>query len=227
MAMIPGRVAASIENTIFASMNIIDILVGLVLVVCVWSGWRNGILVQLSGIVGIVAGAWVAYRFSHAIGCWLDLEEMPSEALFVIVLIGVLVCVILLCQLVTRLLKAGGLAGPLRLLGALFAVAKGVLLLGLALVALEAAIPWFSPKNRASLGKTLKEARSYPLLKNVGGFVFPYIVSGAKTVTDGIGTFYPTTEPTGAAFKADSSSSATGATTDKVPVGDSAIRIMP
>lgn len=105
-------------------MNIIDILAGLVLVLCLWSGWRSGILVQLSGIVGIVAGTWVAYRFSHAIGRWLDLEEMPSEALFVIVLLGVLVCVILLCQLITRLLKAGGLAGPLRLLGAVFAVAK-------------------------------------------------------------------------------------------------------
>lgn len=204
-------------------MNIIDILVGLVLVLCVWSGWRSGILVQLSGIVGIVAGAWVAYRFSHAIGRWLDLEEMPSEALFVIVLVGVLVCVILLCHLITRLLKAGGLAGPLRLLGALFAVAKGMLLLGLALVALEAAMPWLSPKNRASLGKTLKEARSYSLLKQVGTFVFPYIVNGVKAAAD----LYPTVEPTGAAFKADSSSSATGATTDKVPVGDSAIRIMP
>lgn len=204
-------------------MNIIDILVGLILVLCVWSGWRSGILVQLSGIVGIVAGAWVAYRFSHAIGRWLDLEEMPSEALFVIVLVGVLVCVILLCHLITRLLKAGGLAGPLRLLGALFAVAKGMLLLGLALVALEAAMPWFSPKNRASLGKTLKEARSYTLLKQVGTFVFPYIVGGVKAAAD----LYPTVEPTGAAFKTDSSSSATGATTDKVPVGDSAIRIMP
>ena len=199
-------------------MNIIDILVGLVLVLCVWSGWRSGILVQLSGIVGIVAGAWVAYRFSHAIGRWLDLEEMPSEALFVIVLVGVLVCVILLCHLITKLLKAGGLAGPLRVLGALFAVAKGVLLLGLALVALEAAMPWFSVKNRASLGKTLKEARSYSTLKQVGTFVFPYILSGAKAAAD----LYPTVEPTG-----ESVSSPSGATTDSLPVGDSAIRIMP
>ena len=199
-------------------MNIIDILAGLVLVLCVWSGWRSGILVQLSGIVGIVAGAWVAYRFSHAIGRWLDLEEMPSEALFVIVLVGVLVCVILLCHLITKLLKAGGLAGPLRVLGALFAVAKGVLLLGLAMVALEAAMPWFSAKNRASLGKTLKEARSYSILKKVGTFVFPYIISGAKAAAD----LYPTVEPTG-----ESVSSPSGATTDSLPVGDSAIRIMP
>ena len=44
-------------------MNIIDILVCLVLVLCVWSGWKNGILVQLSGIVGIIVGTWAAYRF--------------------------------------------------------------------------------------------------------------------------------------------------------------------
>lgn len=199
-------------------MNIIDILVGIVLVLCVWSGWRSGILVQLSGIVGIVAGAWVAYRFSHAIGRWLDLEEMPSEALFVIVLVGVMVCVILLCHLITKLLKAGGLAGPLRVFGAVFAVAKGILLMGLAVVALEAAMPWLSKNNQASLGKTLREARSYSILKGVGRFVFPYIVSGAKAAAD----LYPTVEPTGA-----SAPSPSGATIDSLPVGDSAIRIMP
>ncbi len=203
-------------------MNTIDILVCLVLALCVWSGWRNGILVQLSDIVGIVVGTWVAYRFSHAIGHWLDIEEMPSEALFIIVLIGVLICVILLCQLVTRLLKAGGLAGPLRLLGALFAVAKGLLLAGLAVVAIEAAMPWLSAKKRASFGKTLKEARSYALLKGIGSYVFPYIISSVKAAAD----LYPTMEPTGAVSEADSSS-ATGATTDNLPVGDSAIRIIP
>ncbi|MDE5945327.1 MAG: CvpA family protein [Rikenella sp.] len=200
-------------------MNIIDILVCLTLLLCVWSGWRSGILVQLSGIVGIVVGAWVAYRFSHAIGRRLDLEELPSEVLFVIVLVGVLICVILLCRLVTRLMQAGGLAGPLRVLGGAFAVAKGALLLGLALVAVEAAVPWLSETNRASFSRTLKEARSYALLKGVGDYVFPYIVSGVKTAVD----LYPTTDPTGDS----ASSSATGATIDKAPEGDSAMRIIP
>lgn len=204
-------------------MNIIDILVCLVVALCVWNGWRSGILVQLSGIVGVVVGAWVAYRFSHAIGRQLDLEELPSEVLFVIVLVGVMICVILLSHLVTRLLRAGGLAGPLRVLGAAFAVAKGLLLAGLALVALEAALPWLGEKNGASLKHTLNEARSYSLLKGIGSYVFPYIVSGARAAAD----LYPTVEPTGAAAKAASSSSATGATTDKTPVGDSAMRIIP
>jgi membrane protein required for colicin V production len=200
-------------------MNIIDILVCLVLVLCVWSGWKNGILVQLSGIVGIIVGTWAAYRFSHLVGEWLDLEELPAEVLFVLVVAGVLICVILLCHLVTRLLKAGGLAGPLRMLGAAVAVAKGLLLLGLALVAIEATLPWFSAKNRASLSRTLNEAHSYRLIKSIGSYVFPYIVSGVRAAVD----LYPTTEPTGDSV----SSSATGATTDKAPVGDSAMRIIP
>ena len=202
-------------------MNIIDILVCLVVVASVWSGWRSGILVQLSGIVGVVVGAWVAYRFSHTVGQWLDLEEMPSEVLFVIVLVGVMICVILLSHLVTRLMRAGGLAGPLRILGAVFAVAKGLLLAGLALVAVEATLPWLGEKNGASLKHTLNEARSYSLLKGVGGYVFPYIVSGVRAAASDL---YPTTDPAGTSA---SESSATGATIDKAPVGDSAMRIIP
>lgn len=198
-------------------MNLLDILAGILLVWCLWSGWRRGILVQLGGIVGIVVGAWVAYRFSHMVGRWLDLEELPAEALFVVVLVAVMVCVILLSHLITKLLKAGGLAGPLRVLGALFAAAKGILLLGLAVAAIEAVLPWCSPKNRASVGKMLTEARSYPLLKKVGTFVFPYIVSGAKAAA--AEWHQPTTEPTGVPSGGD--------TTVSAPVGDSAISIMP
>lgn len=182
-------------------MNIIDIIACIILVWCVWSGWRSGILVQLSGIVGVVAGVWVAYRFSQAIGQWLDLKEMPAEVLFVVVLIGVMIGVILLSHLVTRLLRAGGLAGPLRVLGALFAVAKGMLLAALAVMALEALRPWLSEKNRASFDRTANEARSYSLLKGVGEYVFPYIVGGVRAAA---AEFYPTTEPAGISPSAES-----------------------
>ncbi len=182
-------------------MNIIDIIACIILVWCAWSGGRSGILVQLSGIVGVVVGAWVAYRFSQAIGQWLDLTELPSEVLFVLVLIGVMICVILLSHLVTRLLKTGGLAGPLRLLGAVFAVAKGILLAALAVMALEAFRPYLPEKNRASFDQVTNEARSYSLLKGVGEYVFPYIVGGVKAAA---AELYPTTEPVGISPAAES-----------------------
>lgn len=164
-------------------MNVIDIFAVIVLVWCLWSGWRNGILVQLSGIIGIVLGAWVAFRFSHTVGRWLDMEEMPTEVLFVLVLISVLVCVIVLSRLLTRLLNAGGLAMPLKVLGVVFAAAKGILILGLMLVTVEAIMPWVSLKSRTSLSKTLSEAHSYSVLQSASNLIFPYIAKGSKVIT--------------------------------------------
>lgn len=164
-------------------MNVIDIFAGVVLIWCVWSGWKNGILVQLSGIIGVILGAWAAYRFSHTVGEWLDMEEIPTEVLFALVLIGVLICVIVLCRLLTKVLQAGGLSLPLKVLGVAFALTKGLLILGLMLITTDAVLPWLSPKNKTSLSKTLSEANSYSILKGASNLIFPYIAKGSGIIT--------------------------------------------
>lgn len=169
-------------------MHIIDLIVIVILVWCLWSGWKNGILTQLGGIVGIVVGAWVAYKFSHVIGGWLDMEELPTEVLFIVVLLAVMICVIVLCRLITKVFQAGGLAFPLRLLGAAFAVMKGILLLSLALLAFEAVMPWVRAlsddpsDDKKGLPSQVTEAKSYRLIKSVGDFVFPYIAEGTQAL---------------------------------------------
>lgn len=172
-------------------MNTFDIIVIIILVWSLWSGWKNGILIQLSGIIGIVLGAWVAYKFSHTIGDWLNLKELPTEVLFLVVLLGVLICVVILCRVITRALKAGGLGFPLRLLGGLFGVAKGVLLLGLFLLAFEAVMPWVrlaskmktgEDADKKSLPTVVMEAKSYRIIQGVGEFVFPYLAEGTRMI---------------------------------------------
>lgn len=173
-------------------MNPVDICVLVVLLYALWSGWKNGILVQLSGMVGIVLGAWVAYKFSHVVAGWLSPRGVPAEVLFIGVLTAVMVGVIMLARLLTRLLRAGGLAAPLRLLGALFAVAKVGLVLGLLLLAVQTVLPW----TENGLPDTLRQAKSYTAIRWVGEYVFPYLSQGTRSLMRELRESYDTVEPT-------------------------------
>lgn len=153
--------------------------------------------------------------------------------LFTIVLVAVMVIVIVLSHLVTRLFKAGGLALPLRMLGALFAVAKGLLLLSLLLVVVrmvveakgDDSIDLQSSANNKSLLHDVEQAKSYDLINNMGQYIFPYITplrSAASDMIRSIGEDYPTVDPTGVAPSSSSADSVTSR-----PSGDSAINIIP
>ena len=41
-------------------MNTLDLIVCLVLALAVWNGWRQGFVVQICSLAGILAGIWIA-----------------------------------------------------------------------------------------------------------------------------------------------------------------------
>ena len=47
-------------------MNTLDLIVCLVLALAVWNGWRQGFVVQICSLAGIVAGIWIAARLGVA-----------------------------------------------------------------------------------------------------------------------------------------------------------------
>lgn len=110
-------------------------LVGIVLLYGAWRGWSSGILVQLSGLAGIVAGLWVASHFSAQVGGWLGLEGTSREVLFVVVGLLVLVGVIILMRVLSKILSVGGLSVGIKLLGCVLSVIKTGVLLSLLLLA--------------------------------------------------------------------------------------------
>ena len=159
-------------------MNIIDILVLLLLVFSLWRGWKSGILVQLSGIVGIVAGVWVAYNFWRQIAAWLAVDTAHRSLLFAAILLAVLILVIILCHLLTRLLRFGGLSVPIKLLGIVFSAAKTVILLALIFTAFE----YINEGDRLTDASYLREALCHRPLKAVSEFIFPYLERLTGTV---------------------------------------------
>lgn len=152
-------------------MNIVDILIAALLIFAIWRGWSSGILVQLSGIVGVVAGAWVAYRFSGEIGQWLSVDEGYSTLLFVVILIVVMIAVIILGKLLTKILSYGGLSVPIKLLGAAASMLKAVIVLSLILRTFES----LNDHGKIADTKYLQESVSYKPLNNIANVIFPYI----------------------------------------------------
>mgnify|MGYP001514390090 FL=1 len=90
-------------------MNTIDLIVCLMLVLAVWNGWRQGFVMQVCSLAGIIAGIWVASRYGAEVGAWLKLDETISAAGgFVVVLLAVVLLVAIAGRLVRKLCHFAG-----------------------------------------------------------------------------------------------------------------------
>lgn len=111
-------------------MNTIDLIVCLMLVLAVWNGWRQGFVMQVCSLAGIIAGIWVASRYGAEVGAWLKLDETISAAGgFVVVLLAVVLLVAIAGRLVRKLCHFAGFGIADIVLGIAVSVLKYMLLL--------------------------------------------------------------------------------------------------
>jgi len=94
--------------------------------------WR-GIVQEVLSLVGWVAAFYVSQMYAPAAAAWLPMEGSSQmlryAAGFVVVFVAVLVGTVLVSALIKKLISAVGL-GPLdRLLGSLFGLMRGVVIL--------------------------------------------------------------------------------------------------
>lgn len=152
-------------------MNVIDIIVGVLLLYSFWRGWRSGILVQLGGIAGVILGAWLAFRFSEQVGAWLSIATDYKWLAFLLVLIVVMIAVIMLCKFLTRILENGGLSLPIRMLGAVASTLKVIVILALILQLFES----INQRTHITDESYLHASYTYKPLSAVSGLAFPYM----------------------------------------------------
>ena len=99
-------------------MNTLDLIVCLVLALAVWNGWRQGFVVQICSLAGIVAGIWIAARFGAQVGGWLRLDdEVAAAGGFVSVLVVVILVVAIAGRVVRKVFHFAGLGVADTLLG--------------------------------------------------------------------------------------------------------------
>ena len=94
--------------------------------------WR-GIVQEVLSLVGWIAAFYVSQMYAPAAAAWLPMEGsrqmLRYAAGFVVVFVAVLVGTVLVSALIKKLISAVGL-GPLdRLLGSLFGLMRGVVIL--------------------------------------------------------------------------------------------------
>jgi len=108
-------------------MNYFDIVVGIILVLAIVKGFKNGLIIEFASLAALVLGVVGAIRFSNFTEVWLSqhfTNDYISIMAFLITFIAIVVGVHLVAKVVDKLVKAIALGMINRVLGALFALVK-------------------------------------------------------------------------------------------------------
>lgn len=139
-------------------------LFAILLVSALLGVFRGGIKEGLS-LVGWLVAVWSAWRFGGAVAdmipSFADDSVVEIWVARVIVLIGMLIVVGLLARLIAYLAHQSGLSGIDRMIGMIFGLGRGVVLIALAVLFLDAvgfdADPWWQESKLIPYATPLAE----------------------------------------------------------------------
>jgi membrane protein required for colicin V production len=114
-------------------MNYLDILLLCLVGLLVLNGIRKGFIISLASLIALILGIWVAVHFSGFISSWLVKTFHPtgtwlSVLSFTLTFLLVVIGVMILAKLLEKVVKTVGLGLVNRILGGLFGLFKGILI---------------------------------------------------------------------------------------------------
>lgn len=153
-------------------MNAVDLIVCLVLALALWNGWRQGFIVQICSLGGIVVGIWLASRFGAEVGGWLRLdEEVTAAGGFVTVLVVAVLVVAIAGRLIRRLFHFAGFGVADILLGMAVSAVKYLLVLSVLFSAFDKLNVDYSLVGP----KMIEQSRSYRPIMRLSGSLLPFL----------------------------------------------------
>ena len=160
------------------------------LVLAVWNGWRQGFIVQICSLAGIVAGIWLAARFGAQVGAWMHLDpDVAAAGGFVTVLVVVVIVVAIAARRVRKVFHFAGLGVADTVLGVAVSVLKYLLILS----ALFSAFDRLNEDYCLVGPETIEHSKSYKPVKRLSEAIFPFLewvgeqvpLRDEKTTADG------------------------------------------
>ncbi len=177
-------------------MNFIDIIIGGVIVLGFARGLMKGLFVEIASLVALIAGLYGAIHFSYFAGDFL-VENFPSWeekyvnlTAFAITFIVILIAVTMAGKLLTKVADFASLGILNKILGGAFGGLKIAVMLGAVLV-------FFDRTNNTMefvAKEKIDESILYEPVKEIGGFVFAYVLKETGEQEDNEQEAAPATE---------------------------------
>ncbi len=155
-------------------MNYFDIVIGIILIIAIVRGFKNGLVIELATLAALVLGVWGAVKFSSVTEQWL-IQYFNSDYIgiiaFLLTFVGIVILVHLVAKAVDKLVKAIALGFVNRLLGGVFSLLK----IGFILSILMAVFASFDRTFDIIPQQTRESSLLYEPLASFAPSIFPYL----------------------------------------------------
>ena len=159
-------------------MNILDIIIIISMAAALIEGLAKGFISQAISVISLLVGIWASSRFAGMVCEWLAQHVSGSEqtlhiVAFALIFIVVSIALSLIGKMLEKIINFVMLGWINRLLGAVLALVKCMLILALLATAFNAineALHLVKPE-------IFTESQLYQMLKAFAATVFPYLKS--------------------------------------------------
>jgi membrane protein required for colicin V production len=164
-------------------MNFLDIVLGILLLVGLYKGFKNGLFIELASLIALIAGIFGAIHFSYITGDYLEQhmnwdKQYINISSFVITFIIIVIAVHYAGKLLTKVADFAMLGFLNKLAGAIFGALKVAVILGAIIIFFD------SINNNITIlnNEIKKESKLYEPIKEVGRFIFSKVLIINKSI---------------------------------------------
>lgn len=158
-------------------MSFIDIIFAVLLSFAVYKGLKNGLFVEVASLIALIAGIYLAIKFSHLMGGILGdtfaswNPKYIEITAFVITFLIIVVGIHLLAKILTKLADFAFLGWINKLAGVIFSLLKTILALSVVLFIFEK----ININNRLLSEEKQEASIFYNPIKEISSAIYPSI----------------------------------------------------
>jgi membrane protein required for colicin V production len=157
-------------------MSFLDIVLGVLLVTSMFKGIKNGLFVELSSLISLILGIYIAIKFSYLarimLSGWVHWNPKTIQVTaFIITLLFIILGISLLAKFLTSIANFAQLGVINKLGGGFFCLLKTILILSIFLNLFEK----INFNNTFVKKETLDNSVFYRPIQQTAGFIYPSI----------------------------------------------------